>query len=102
VPIHRLGFVSREVTMIGTNSVDLDQALEWIDSGVVEPEAMVTGIIPLDEIQAKGFEELTDAAGQQVKILVKPRQALLYGPSSVEPLGLVSGSGTRPGSGNRS
>ena len=72
VPIHMLGFVSREVTMIGTNSVDLDQALEWIDSGVVEPEAMVTGIIPLDEIQAKGFDELSDPASQQVKILVRP------------------------------
>jgi (R,R)-butanediol dehydrogenase/meso-butanediol dehydrogenase/diacetyl reductase len=72
VPIHMLGFVSREVTMIGTNSVDLDQALEWIDSGAVEPEAMVTGIIPLDEIQAKGFAELSDPASQQVKILVEP------------------------------
>ena len=72
VPIHMLGFVSREVTMIGTNSVDLDQALEWIGAGVVEPEAMVTGIIPLDEIQAKGFDELSDPTGQQVKILVEP------------------------------
>jgi len=72
VPIHMLGFVSREVTMIGTNSVDLDQALEWIDSGVVEPEAMVTRIIPLDEIQTNGFDELSDRATQQVKILVKP------------------------------
>ncbi len=72
VPIHMLGFVSREVTMIGTNSVDLDQALEWIDSGVVEPEAMVTGVIPLDEIQTNGFDELSDPASQQVKILVKP------------------------------
>ena len=72
VPIHMLGFVSREVTMIGTNSVDLDQALEWIDSRVVEPEAMVTRIIPLDEIQTNGFDELSDPAGRQVKILVKP------------------------------
>jgi len=72
VPIHMLGFVSREVTMIGTNSVDLDQALEWIDAGVVEPEAMVTGVIALDEIQAKGFAELSDPASQQVKILVEP------------------------------
>jgi (R,R)-butanediol dehydrogenase/meso-butanediol dehydrogenase/diacetyl reductase len=72
VPIHMLGFVTREVTMIGTNSLDLDQALEWIDSGVVEPEAMVTRIIPLDEIQTNGFDELSDPACQQVKILVKP------------------------------
>jgi len=72
VPIHMLGFVSREVTMIGTNSVDLDQALEWIDSRSVEPEAMVTRIIPLDEIQTNGFDELSNPASRQVKILVKP------------------------------
>jgi (R,R)-butanediol dehydrogenase/meso-butanediol dehydrogenase/diacetyl reductase len=72
VPIHMLGFVTREVTMIGTNSLDLDQALEWIDAGRVEPEAMVTRIIPLDEIQTNGFDELIDPDGQQVKILVKP------------------------------
>jgi (R,R)-butanediol dehydrogenase/meso-butanediol dehydrogenase/diacetyl reductase len=72
VPVHMLGFVTREVTMIGTNSLNLDQALEWIDSGVVEPEAMVTRIIPLDEIQTNGFEALIDPTSQQVKILVKP------------------------------
>jgi (R,R)-butanediol dehydrogenase/meso-butanediol dehydrogenase/diacetyl reductase len=72
VPIHMLGFVTREVTMIGTNSLDLEQALEWIDSRVVEPEAMVTRIIPLDEIQINGFDELSDRASRQVKILVRP------------------------------
>jgi (R,R)-butanediol dehydrogenase/meso-butanediol dehydrogenase/diacetyl reductase len=72
VPIHMLGFVSREITMIGTNSLDLDQALEWIDSRLVEPEAMVTRIIPLDEIQTNGFDALSDPATRQVKILVKP------------------------------
>jgi len=72
VPIHMLGFVTREVTMIGTNSLDLDQALEWLDAKLVEPEAMVTRIIPLDEIQTSGFEELSGPASQQVKILVKP------------------------------
>ena len=72
VPIHMLGFVTREVTMIGTNSLDLDQALEWLDAKLVEPEAMVTRIIPLDEIQISGFEELSGPASQQVKILVKP------------------------------
>jgi len=72
VPIHMLGFVTREVTMIGSNSVDLEQALKWIDSRVVEPEGIVTRIIPLHEIQRNGFDELTDPATQQVKILVKP------------------------------
>ncbi len=72
VPIHMLGFVTREVTMIGTNSLDLDQALEWVDSRAVAPEAMVTRVIPLDEIQTNGFDELSDPASRQVKILVKP------------------------------
>jgi (R,R)-butanediol dehydrogenase/meso-butanediol dehydrogenase/diacetyl reductase len=72
VPIHMLGFVTREVTMIGSNSLDLAQALEWIDSGLVEPEAMVTRIIPLAEIQTNGFDELTDPACRHVKVLVNP------------------------------
>ena len=72
VPIHMLGFVTREVTMIGTNSLDLEQAMEWIDSGLVEPEAMVTRIIPLAEIQTNGFDELTDPACRHVKVLVNP------------------------------
>jgi (R,R)-butanediol dehydrogenase/meso-butanediol dehydrogenase/diacetyl reductase len=72
VPVHMLGFVTREVTMIGTNSLDLDLALEWIDSKLIEPEAMVTRIIPLEEIQASGFDQLSNPAGREVKILVKP------------------------------
>ena len=72
VPIHMLGFVTREITMIGTNSLDLEQALAWVDSRLVEPEAMVTRIIPLDEIQTNGFDELTNPGNRQVKILVKP------------------------------
>ena len=67
-----LGFVTREVTMIGTNSLDLDQAMTWIDSGAARPEAMVTRVVPLAEIQTNGFEVLTDPACRDVKILVKP------------------------------
>jgi len=33
VPIHMLGFVSREITMIGTNSINPQLALEWIAAG---------------------------------------------------------------------
>ncbi len=72
VPIHMLGFVTREVTMIGTNSVDLEQAMQWLEAGLVEPEAMVTRVIPLDDIQKSGFDELGNPASEQVKILVKP------------------------------
>lgn len=72
VPIHMLGFVTREVTMIGTNSLDAAQALDWITSGRVEPETIVTSIVPLERIQPDGFEVLTRDKDRDVKILVQP------------------------------
>ena len=72
VPIHMLGFVTREVTMVGTNSHDLDQAMAWVASERVVPDAMVTKVIGLDEIQRGGFDALCDGASDEVKILVKP------------------------------
>ncbi|MBW2092682.1 MAG: zinc-binding dehydrogenase, partial [Deltaproteobacteria bacterium] len=32
VPVHMLGFVTREMTMIGTNSINTDLALDWIEN----------------------------------------------------------------------
>jgi threonine dehydrogenase-like Zn-dependent dehydrogenase len=75
VPIHMLGFVTREVTMIGTNSIDAARALDWIASGRVEPETIVTSIIPLERIQPDGFEVLARDKDRDVKILVAPRDA---------------------------
>jgi len=72
VPIHMLGFVSREVNMIGTNSIDMDQALAWAESADIEPETIVTSKIPLDEIAENGFELLTTPGNEQIKILVEP------------------------------
>jgi (R,R)-butanediol dehydrogenase/meso-butanediol dehydrogenase/diacetyl reductase len=72
VPLHMLGFVSREVTMIGTNSINLDRAIEWALSGKVEPEAMITSKIPLDVIRNAGFEALTTPGTSEIKILVEP------------------------------
>jgi (R,R)-butanediol dehydrogenase/meso-butanediol dehydrogenase/diacetyl reductase len=72
VPVHMLGFVTRETTMIGVNLADPELAMEWIVGKGVEPEAMVTGVIPLDDIVERGFEELISPDTDQIKILVAP------------------------------
>jgi (R,R)-butanediol dehydrogenase/meso-butanediol dehydrogenase/diacetyl reductase len=72
VPIHMLGFVSREITMIGTNSIDPQLALEWIAAGRVEPESIVTRIVPLDDIASRGFDVLADEKDRDIKILIAP------------------------------
>ncbi len=72
VPIHMLGFVSREITMIGTNSINPQLALEWISAGRVEPESIVTRIVPLDDIASEGFDVLADHKDRDIKILVAP------------------------------
>jgi len=72
VPIHMLGFVSREITMIGTNSINPRLALEWIEAGRVEPESIVTSIVPLDDIAKQGFDVLADQKDRDIKILVAP------------------------------
>jgi (R,R)-butanediol dehydrogenase/meso-butanediol dehydrogenase/diacetyl reductase len=72
VPIHMLGFVSREITMIGTNSINPQLALEWISAGRVEPESIVTRIVPLDDIASQGFDVLADDKDRDIKILVAP------------------------------
>ena len=72
VPIHMLGFVSREITMIGTNSINPKLALEWTQTGRVEPESIVTRIVPLDDIASEGFDVLADDKDRDIKILVSP------------------------------
>jgi len=72
VPVHMLGFVTRETTMIGTNSINPSLALKWIRDKLVQPEAIVTRIIPLDQIVAAGFEPLTAKTKTEIKILVEP------------------------------
>jgi (R,R)-butanediol dehydrogenase/meso-butanediol dehydrogenase/diacetyl reductase len=72
VPIHMLGFVTRETTMIGTNSINPSLALRWIEEKGVQPEAIVTRIIPLNQIVAAGFEALTAKMKKDIKILVEP------------------------------
>ena len=72
VPVHMLGFVTRETTMIGTNSINPTLAMEWIESKGIRPESIVTKIIPLKEISAEGFEVLIQPVKNEIKILVEP------------------------------
>lgn len=72
VPVHMLGFVTRETTMIGTNSDNLPLAMSWIESKGIRPELIITKVIPLEQISAEGFEVLTRKEKEEIKILVAP------------------------------
>jgi (R,R)-butanediol dehydrogenase/meso-butanediol dehydrogenase/diacetyl reductase len=72
VPIHMLGFVARETTMIGTNSINPSLALNWIEHKGAQPEAIITRVIPLEQIVNAGFEILTGKNKTDIKILVEP------------------------------
>jgi len=71
VPIHMLGFVSRETTMIGVNSANPPLALKWIETKGIQPERMVTRVLPLEKI-SEAFGLLTQQTKQEIKILVEP------------------------------
>jgi len=71
VPIHMLGFVTRETIMMGTNSANPSLAMSWIEEKGVKPEMMVTKTIPLERI-SEGFEVLTRKIKEEIKILVEP------------------------------
>jgi (R,R)-butanediol dehydrogenase/meso-butanediol dehydrogenase/diacetyl reductase len=71
IPIHMLGFVTRETTMVGTNSANPSLAMSWIERKGVKPERMVTKTIPLEKI-SEGFEVLTQKIKEEIKILVEP------------------------------
>jgi (R,R)-butanediol dehydrogenase/meso-butanediol dehydrogenase/diacetyl reductase len=72
VPMHMLGFVSKEITMMGTTSLNPKLAREWIADPTTKPELIVTSIISLDDIQRRGFEVLTSDKNKDIKILVAP------------------------------
>jgi (R,R)-butanediol dehydrogenase/meso-butanediol dehydrogenase/diacetyl reductase len=71
VPIHMLGFVTRETIMMGTNSANPSLAMSWIEKKGVKPEMMVTKTIPLEKI-SEGFEALIRKIKDEIKILVEP------------------------------
>ncbi len=70
--VHMLAFVSKEMTMVGGNSTNPSLALEWTINKGLELERIVTSVIPLEEIQARGFESLAKDKEKDIKILIEP------------------------------
>jgi (R,R)-butanediol dehydrogenase/meso-butanediol dehydrogenase/diacetyl reductase len=66
--------VFREVSVLGSLAYANDHpaTIEMIASGAVDPFQFITGRIALDDIVAKGFEELINHKEENVKILVRP------------------------------
>jgi (R,R)-butanediol dehydrogenase / meso-butanediol dehydrogenase / diacetyl reductase len=69
--MHMLGFVTRETTMIGTSSIHPPLALQWIDTGKIRPESIITHLIPLEDIVPLGFALLAGKDASAIKILVE-------------------------------
>ena len=67
-----LGFVTRETTMIGTNFIKPMLAMQWLETGNIRPEDIITDIIPLDDIVEKGLDVLAGKSKSAIKILVEP------------------------------
>lgn len=70
--VHMLGFVTRETTMIGTNSIKPDLAMQWLATGTIRPESIITNIIPLTDIATRGFDVLAAKSKTAIKIVVEP------------------------------
>jgi (R,R)-butanediol dehydrogenase / meso-butanediol dehydrogenase / diacetyl reductase len=81
VPVHMLGFVTRETTMLGTNSGNPALAMSWIASKGIQPERIITKIIPLAQIAAEGFDSLAGQDKREIKILVAPAEQDLIFPN---------------------
>lgn len=70
--LHMLGFVSRETTMIGTSSINPELAMKWLSTDKIQPENVVTDIIPLADIDSRGFAALAGKNTTAIKIVVEP------------------------------
>ncbi len=70
VSLNMLGFVSKEMHMVGANFINPAIAFEWIKAGNIEPESIITSIIPLKDIVTRGFE--AENLENEIKILVEP------------------------------
>lgn len=52
--------------------------MEWMKTGRISGyEKMVTGRISVEDIVAKGFEELVNNKDEHIKIMVTPRRDLV-------------------------
>jgi (R,R)-butanediol dehydrogenase/meso-butanediol dehydrogenase/diacetyl reductase len=66
----------REITLVGTWAYDVHawpRYMAQVASGAFRVERVVTDQIGLDDVVTRGFDVLTDPAGDQIKILVEPR-----------------------------
>ncbi|KAL9008218.1 MAG: hypothetical protein Q9173_006634 [Seirophora scorigena] len=66
--------VFRERKYIGTTTFvagDFRKVLDAIASGSLQPEAMITRVIKMDEVEEKGFKALIEEKDKHVKILVE-------------------------------
>lgn len=70
--VHMLGFVHKETTMIGTASINPPLAMQWLATGKIQPESVVTDIIPLADIDSRGFAVLAAGSETAIKIVVEP------------------------------
>jgi threonine dehydrogenase-like Zn-dependent dehydrogenase len=57
--------------MIGTSSIHPPLALQWIDTGKIRPESIITHLIPLEDIVPLGFALLAGKDASAIKILVE-------------------------------
>lgn len=70
--------VFREVNVLGSLAYadDHPATIEMVAAGKVDPYQFITGRIDLDDIVAKGFDELIGNKEENVKILVSPKDLL--------------------------
>lgn len=51
---------------------DFEYAIDLVEHKIINPDPIVTRIIPLDEIKEQGFERAIDPTTNDIKILVEP------------------------------
>ncbi len=70
--MHMLGFVTKEMTMVGVNHISPERSLEWLTTREIYPEKIITSIVPLEQIAEKGFERLVNNKDEEIKIVIEP------------------------------
>jgi len=51
---------------------NFEYAIDLVDRKIINPDPIVTRIIPLDEIKKVGFERAINPTTKNIKILVEP------------------------------
>jgi threonine dehydrogenase-like Zn-dependent dehydrogenase len=71
--VHMLGFVTRETTMIGTNSINPPLALEWLATGKIQPRATLRTSSPWRHRRKRPRGPGRQKRNPPIKILVAPK-----------------------------